>query len=92
MPEPEIKEVGGGVQVILYKNKTNPEFLNSLGLNKRQLVAVDYVKENRYITNTIYQAETFASERTANRDLNDLVKLKVFKKIGLGKNTKYELF
>ena len=92
LPEPEIKEVGGGVQVILYKNKTNPEFLNSLGLNKRQLVAVDYVKENRYITNTIYQAETFASERTANRDLNDLVKLKVFKKIGLGKNTKYELF
>lgn len=84
--------VVGGVQVILYKNKTNPEFLNSLGLNKRQLVAVDYVKENRYITNTIYQAETFASERTANRDLNDLVKLKVFKKIGLGKNTKYELF
>lgn len=92
LPEPEIKEVGGGVQVILFKNKTNPEFLNSLGLNKRQLVAVDYVKENRYITNTIYQAETFASERTANRDLNDLVKLKVFKKIGLGKNTKYELF
>lgn len=92
LPEPEIKEVGGGVQVILYKNKTNPEFLNSLGLNKRQLVAVDYVKENRYITNTIYQAETFASERTANRDLNDLVKLKVLKKIGLGKNTKYELF
>lgn len=92
LPEPEIKEVGGGVQVILYKNKTNPEFLNSLGLNKRQLVAVGYVKENRYITNPIYQAETFASERTANRDLNDLVKLKVFKKIGLGKNTRYELF
>lgn len=92
LPEPEIKEVGGGVQVILYKNKTNPEFLKSLGLSKRQLVAVDYVKGNGYITNPIYQAETFASERTANRDLNDLLKLKVFKKIGEGKNTRYELF
>ncbi len=92
LPEPEIKEVGGGVQVILYKNKTNPEFLMSLGLNKRQLIAVDYVKGNGHITNPIYQEETFASERTANRDLNDLIKLKIFKKIGEGKNTRYELF
>lgn len=92
LPEPEIKEFGGGVQVTLYKNKTNPELLMSLGLNKRQLVAVDYVKGNGHITNPIYQEETFASERTANRDLNDLVKLKIFKKIGDGKNTRYELF
>ncbi len=92
LPEPDIKEFGGGVQVTLYKNKTNPELLMSLGLNKRQLVAVDYVKANGHITNPIHQEETLASERTANRDLNTLVKLKIFKKIGVGKNTRYELF
>lgn len=92
LPEPEIKEFGGGVQVTLYKNKTNPGLLMSLKLNKRQLVAVNYVKSNGDITNPIYQEEISTSERTANRDLNDLVKLKVFKKIGDGKNTRYELF
>jgi ATP-dependent DNA helicase RecG len=64
----------------------------ALGLNKRQMAGVDYVKENGFITNMIYQGETFSSARTATRDLHDLIELKVFKKIGTGKNTRYELF
>ncbi|UUW08785.1 putative DNA binding domain-containing protein [Flavobacterium plurextorum] len=92
LPEPEIKEEGGGVLVILYKSKTSLDLLVTLGLNKRQMAAVDYVKENGFITNMIYQGETFASARTATRDLHELIELKVFKKIGIGKNTRYELF
>ncbi|WP_417942199.1 ATP-binding protein [Flavobacterium sp. RS13.1] len=92
LPEPEIKEEGGGVLVILYKSKTSQDLLEALGLNKRQMAGVDYVKENGFITNMIYQGETFSSARTATRDLHDLIKLQVFKKIGTGKNTRYELF
>jgi ATP-dependent DNA helicase RecG len=92
LPEPEIKEVGGGVQVILYKNKTNPEFLMSLGLNDRQLLAIEYVKKNKVITSGVYQELTNITERTATRDLNVLTDLKVFKKVGYKKGTKYELY
>jgi ATP-dependent DNA helicase RecG len=92
LPEPEIKEVGGGVQVILYKNKTNPEFLMSLGLNDRQLLAIEYVKKNKVITSGVYQELTYITERTATRDLNVLTDLKVFKKVGYKKGTKYELY
>lgn len=92
LPEPEIKEVGGGVQVTLFKNKTNPELLISPALNKRQLACVEYMKQNGFITNPIYQKITNASERTANRDLSTLMELKIVKRYGEGKNTRYELF
>ena len=92
LPEPEIQEVGGGVQVTLFKNKTNPEFLSTLGLNERQLLAIEYVKKNGVITSGIYQEMSNVTERTATRDLNVLTDLKVFKKVGQKKGTKYELF
>jgi len=92
LPEPEIIESGGGVLVTLYKNRATPEYLFSLGLNKRQVLAVDYVKNNEYITNSIYQEECVASERTASRDLKALTDLKVLKKIGDKKGARYELF
>jgi len=78
LPEPKIKEEGGGVLVILYKSKTSQDLPVALGLNKRQMAGVDYVKENGFITNMIYQGETFSSARTATRDLHDLIELKGF--------------
>lgn len=92
LPEPEIKEVGGGVQVILFKNKTNPEFLSTLGLNNRQLLAIEYIKKNGYITSGIYKEVNNTSERTASRDLSILTHYNVLKKIGDKKGTIYKLF
>lgn len=92
LPEPEIKEFGGGLQVTLYKNRTSSELLTSMGLNKRQLLAVEYVKKNGFITSSIYQHETNTSQRTASRDLNLLTDLNLFKKLGDKKGTRYELF
>jgi len=92
LPEPAIIEQGGGVLVTLFKNRVDSEYLFSLGLNKRQVFAVYHVKENGYITNSIYQEICKTSERTASRDLKTLTELKILKKIGSNKGTKYELF
>ena len=51
-----------------------------------------YVKEKEKITNKEYQEICDTSERTASRDLAELVSLKIFKQIGTtGKGTAYAL-
>jgi len=89
--EPSIEELTGGVAITLFKNRTNPEFLASLELNKRQIKAIDYLKDNSVITSKIYQEEFKTSYRTAIRDLNGLLDVDVIKKIGDNKGAKYEL-
>src|SRR5690606_25631240 len=73
LPEPELIEQDGGFSVTLFKNKLTVEQLTKLGLNERQLKAVDYVKEKGKITNREYQTINSISERTASRELSDLV-------------------
>ena len=78
--------------VTFYKDKWNEENLRKLGLKKRQIKAVMYVKENGKITNKEYQVICEISNRTATRDLKELVSLKIFQQIGTtGKGTKYVL-
>jgi len=72
-------------------DKFDAEFLFSLGLNKRQVLAVEFVQKKGYITNSTYQEICNASERTASRDLKNLTELEVFKKVGNKKGTKYEM-
>ncbi|MFD1771174.1 hypothetical protein [Sphingobacterium suaedae] len=55
------------------------EQLVKLGLNERQLKAVEYVKERGKITNKEYQTINSISERTASRELSDLVEKEVLK-------------
>ena len=92
LPEPEMKEQDGGMSVTIFKNRFTEDQLNKLGLNSRQLKAVNYVLEHINITNAIYQEICQTSERTASRDLENLVELKIFKKIGEKKGTIYELY
>ena len=91
LPEPVFKNDRSGFTAILYKNRTNPEFLNKLSLNDRQLKAIEYVRNNGFITSSIYQKEIKTSDRSASRDLAFLVESKVFKKIGDNKGARYEL-
>jgi ATP-dependent DNA helicase RecG len=44
-----------------------------MGINKRQLNAVEFVKKNLKISNKEYQILNQISERTASRELADLV-------------------
>lgn len=89
--EPKIEELTGGVVVTLYKNRTNPEFLATLPLNERQLKVIKYLNENKSITNNIYTNLFNITDRTALRDLSELVDLEILKKDGEKKGAKYLL-
>jgi len=77
LPEPEIKEFQGGFLVTLFKDNLTEEQLTKLGLNDRQLKAVNFVKEKGKITNKEYQEINNCSRNTASNDLADLVQKKI---------------
>lgn len=79
LPEPTITALDGGILVSLFKDKYNIEQLKSLGLNERQITAVEYVKANGKITNKEYQSVNEISDATASRDLKALTELGVLK-------------
>jgi ATP-dependent DNA helicase RecG len=91
LPEPELTERDGGFWVTLFKDNLTEEQLVKLGLNARQIKAVQYVKERGKITNKEYQEINNISERTASRDLEELFQKTIFKRIGEGKSTHYIL-
>jgi predicted HTH transcriptional regulator len=65
------------------KDIYNDEYFTGLGLNERQIKAVLYVKEKGKITNSDYQEINEIAERTASRDLADLVSKKILINSGL---------
>jgi len=83
LPEPEMKESFGGFSITLFKENFTQEHLVKLGLNEKQINAVFYVKEKGKITNNDYQSLNKTSERTASRDLSDLVKKQILKSSGV---------
>jgi len=91
IPEPKFEE-HQGFRVIFRKDIYTEEYLQKLGLNDRQIKAVRYVKEKGKITNKEYQRVCNISERTATRDLSNLVSLGLFMQVGVtGKGTEYIL-
>jgi ATP-dependent DNA helicase RecG len=89
LPEPVFEEYQG-FQVVFRKDVYDEEYLRSLNLNERQIKAVMYVKEKGQITNKEYQEVCAISNRTASRDLADLVSSGLFDQVGItGKGTVY---
>jgi len=74
LPEPEMKELGGGFIITLFKDNITPEQLTKLGLNDRQIKAVNFVKDKGKITNREYQELNECSRNTASNDLVDMVR------------------
>jgi len=91
VPEPEFRDTGTSIVVTFRKSEFTEEFLDSLDLNERQKKAVEFIKTEKKITRTEYEKMSGISERTANRELSDLVKLGILDKIGRGPNVYYEL-
>jgi ATP-dependent DNA helicase RecG len=91
LPEPLIEEVGGGIAVTLYKNKTAPEFLTTLDLNDLQLKVIEYLKKNKSISRKEYEELIGVQRKTALRDLDKLVDLEILKVEGVNKLTRYKL-
>ena len=83
LPEPDFTEENGVMTVIFYKDKWNEENLKKLGLNKRKIKAVFYVKENGKITNSEYQKLNDISKPMASIDLKDLVERNILKRLGI---------
>jgi len=92
LPEPEMKEQDGGLMITLFKNNLSEDKLIKLGLNNRQLKAVNFVIEKGKITNKKYQEINLCSRNTASNDLTQLVELKIFEASGLkGAGAYYQL-
>ncbi|KAA6328712.1 hypothetical protein EZS27_022416 [termite gut metagenome] len=91
LPEPEMDEQFGGFIVKLFKDTFSEEQLQKKGLNVRQIKAVLFVKKNGSIANKEYQEIAETSERTALRDLDDLIVKGVLSKEGEKKGSLYKL-
>ncbi|MFH8119299.1 MAG: hypothetical protein QXS37_00615 [Candidatus Aenigmatarchaeota archaeon] len=59
--------------------------------NQRQIAALEYLKNHKKITNSIYQKLNQVDINTAKRDLAKLVKKGKLKRFGKGKSTYYTL-
>jgi ATP-dependent DNA helicase RecG len=83
LPLPEMIEIDGGFSITLYKETISPEKHSETILNKRQKKAVSFLKKKEKITNKEYQEMNNTTERTATRDLLDLVEKGVIKSSGI---------
>jgi len=79
---PVIEEDCGGLIVRLFKDNLVEEQLVKLGLNRRQVKAVLYVKEKGKITNKEYQELNLVTKPTASRDLSELVNFEILEQAG----------
>jgi predicted HTH transcriptional regulator len=91
LPEPDFAQRGGEFTVALWRDWLTEEVLAELDLNNRQMQAVEHVKSHERITNAEYQRVTGAPQRTATRDLNELVQKDVLKLEGKGRGAQYRL-
>ena len=67
------------------------DLLPYLGLNQRQVKAVNFIKKNGYITNDYYIQINRISDRHARRDLSKMVEMDLVTRVGKGRSTRYVL-
>ena len=90
--EPEFSSQPDFFTVTFAKDIYTKEHLLALGLSERQIKAVRYVKETGTITNKEYRDMSDVTDRTALRDLKDLIDRNIFiKHDKKGKATEYIL-
>ncbi len=65
------------------------DLLPYLGLNQRQVKAINFIKKNGYITNDYYIQINQISDRHARRDLSQLVEMDIVERVGRGRSTRY---
>ena len=82
LPTPLYYYESSGFWVEFRKDIYNEDYLKSLNLNDRQIKAVLYTKENSKITNGEYQKLNDTSNRTALRDLTELVEKGILESSG----------
>ncbi len=92
LPEPEFEENSGGVLVTLFKDRYAKDRLSKMGLNERQIKAVQLIREKEQISlmdlQMVYKTIT---RKTLYRDLQSLVEKGILKAQGDRKGRKYSL-
>ncbi|MGQ0532369.1 MAG: DUF4062 domain-containing protein [Caulobacteraceae bacterium] len=73
LPDPTFAQRGDQWTVTLWRDWITEAFLISLGLNDRQLKALQTIKATNRIDNSSYQEVTGAARRTAARDLDQML-------------------
>jgi ATP-dependent DNA helicase RecG len=71
-----------GFWVEFRKDYFNIEYFESLGLNRRQIEGLKYVKDKGKITNSEYQRINDCSRNTASNDLVELVRKELLESSG----------
>jgi len=100
MPEAELAETAAGFKITLYSNPQNAHLQDhasirrwlEMGLNERQIIALNFLGDKGRITNADYQSLcSTVSQETLRRDLADLVKRDLLLRIGEKRATFYIL-
>ena len=91
LPMPLYYYESSGFWVVFRKDIYYEEYLQSKGLNSRQIKAIIYVKKKGRITNREYQEINETSRRTALRDIDELCGMNIFYKKGQFKSSYYTL-
>ncbi len=90
LPEPDFEQTGPHFVVTLWRNWLTEAVMNQLGLNERQKKGVSVCKNTGKLGNKEYRGLYNISDRTALRDLSDLVDKGILKRIGkTGQQTYY---
>lgn len=91
IPEPEFEDTGTAIVVTFRKSIFTPRILEELGLDERQIKAIDFIQEHDRITTREYCSLFKVVRDTANRDLNELLEKGIIKRKGSGPQTYYIL-
>lgn len=89
LPSPIFENTGSDFWVTFRKNLLNEEDLRAKGLNERQIDALVFFKTKGIIHSSEYATKYGITDRTARRDLSDLVKRKLLENKGDTKSSRY---
>jgi len=89
LPEADFEYTGTSLVVTFRKSKLTEEYLETLGLNDRQMKAIEFLKEHKRITSKKYADLFRITNRTARNDLKKLVDKDVVIQKGESKRTTY---
>lgn len=91
LPEPDFKQHGPHFVTTIWRDWLSKDVLEGLGLNERQIKAVQYLKRSDAITNAEYQTIIACPPRTATRDLKGLADAGIVELYGQGRGALYRI-
>ena len=91
LPEPEFEFTGTSLVVTFRKSKLTDEYLEQMGLNERQKIAITYLKEHGKIERKTYCNICSVGKTVAHEELADMVNKELIEMVGKGRGVCYIL-